>query len=369
MIFDPPAAPVAIVGEATAAPTRVAPRASIIVVNHNGRATIAACLESLLATAGAAAEIIVVDCGSTDGSPELITVQFPAARLIRAANLGFGGGNNLGAEQAAGEYLVFANPDTVAAPGWWQALVEALVADASIGLTTSRILLAGDLARLNAAGNDVHLTGLTLCRGLGRPAARFDRPATVGAVSGAAFAIRRELFRRLGGFDPGYFMYMEETDLSWRAQLAGYRCAYVPQSVIHHAYRLRLGSYKIYYQERNRYRLLLKSLRRRTLILLAPALLPAEAVAWGFVLLGDRRHWSGKLRAYRSLWAEWPELRRARREVQQRRAAPDRRLLEIMTARLDFAQTGHPRAARLAEWLFNPWFGLWRALLLRVVRW
>lgn len=364
MIFDPPAA----IGEATA-PARVALRASIIVVNHNGRATIAACLDSLIAAADETAEIIVVDCGSTDGSPELIEALYPSARLIRAANLGFGGGNNLGAAQAAGEYLVFANPDTVAAPGWWQALVEALETDESIGLTTSRILLADDPARLNAAGNDVHLTGLTLCRGLGRPAALFDRPATVGAVSGAAFAIRRELFRRLGGFDAGYFLYMEETDLSWRAQLAGYRCAYVPQSVIHHHYRLRLGPYKLYYQERNRYRLLLKSLRRRTLLLLAPALLLAEVVAWGFALLSGRRHWTGKLRAYGSLWAEWPELRRARRQVQQRRAAPDRRLLATTTARLDCAQTGHPRAARPAEWLFNPSFGLWRALLLRVVRW
>jgi GT2 family glycosyltransferase len=322
-----------------------------------------------VAAAGESAEIIVVDCGSTDGSPQLIAALFPSARLLRAANLGFGGGNNLGAQVAHGEFLAFANPDTVVSPGWWQALVEALAADAAIGLTTSRILLAGDPQRLNAAGNDVHLTGLTLCCGLGRPATRFDRPAAVGAVSGAAFAIRRELFRRLGGFDAGYFLYMEDTDLSWRARLAGYRCAYVPRSIVRHHYRRRPGPEKIFYQERNRYRLLLKSLRWRTLLLLAPALLLAEVVAWGFVLADGEGSWTGKLRAYVTVFAEWPEIRRLRRESQRRRAVPDRRLLEATTARLDFAQTGLGHAAVLAEVLFNPLFDAWRRLMLKVVCW
>jgi GT2 family glycosyltransferase len=344
-------------------------RASIIVVNHNGLATIAPCLASLIATADDTVEIIVVDCDSTDGSAGLIAGSFPSVRLIRAANLGFGGGNNLGAAHAGGEYLVFVNPDTTVTPGWWQALVEVLATDSSVVLVTSRILLADDHGRLNAAGNDVHLTGLTLCRGMGRPAVLFDRPATVGAVSGAAFAMRRDLFRELGGFDAGFFMYMEETDLSWRAQLAGYECRFIPQSLVYHHYRLRFGPHKIFYQERNRYRLLLKSLRWPTLWLLAPALLLAEVVAWGFVAVGARRHWPGKLRACRSVLAEWPDIRRLRRDLQRRRAAPDRRLLERMTGRLDFAQVGDGRTAWLADQLFNPLFYSWHRMMIKVVRW
>lgn len=344
-------------------------RVGIVVVNYNGMATIESCLSSLIETTNETVEIIVVDNGSTDGSAEFIAECFPSVTLIRADNLGFGGGNNLGVEYSNGEYLVFVNPDTLVTPGWWEALVDTLAADDHIGLATSRILLADDPAKLNTAGNDVHLTGLTLCRGMGQPATNFSEPATVGAVSGAAFAIRRELYQNLGGFDPGFFMYMEETDLSWRAQLVDYQCRYIPQSIIHHQYQLRFGPNKTYYQERNRYRMLLKNLRWRTLLLLVPALLLAELITWGYVVVGDRPNWTGKLRAYRSVFVEWAEIRRLRRGIQRDRTMPDRRLLEHMTSRLDFAQTGEGRAASLADKFFNPLFEAWRRFMLKVVRW
>lgn len=359
---------------AAAAPSTSRVCASIILVNFNGGATIGPCLESVEAALeserGETAEIIVVDNGSGDGSPEHIAASYPAITLVRSErNLGFGGGNNLGARVATGEFLVFVNPDTIVTPGWWQALVAALEADQSAGLATSRILLADEPDRLNTAGNDIHLTGLTLCRGMGRRSAEFDQPATVSAVSGAAFAVRRDLFQRLGGFDAAYFMYMEETDLSWRAQLAGYRCVYEPRSVVYHHYRLRFGPRKTFYQERNRYRLLLKTLKWPTLLLLLPALVLAEIVTWGFVLIGDRANWSGKLRAYGTLFAEWPDIRRQRRRTQRTRVVPDRRLLQVTNGRLDFSQTGDGRPAALAGAIFNPLFAAWRRVMLRLVGW
>lgn len=344
-------------------------RTSIVVVNYNAMPTIGPCLRSLVSTTDETTEIIVVDNGSTDGSAQLIAESFPSVKLIYATNLGFGGGNNLGAEHACGEYLVFVNPDTVVTPGWWQALVEALAADKNVGMTTSRILLAEDPARLNTAGNDVHLTGLTLCRGMGQPTTSYSEPATVGAISGAAFAIRRDLYYILGGFDAEFFMYMEETDLSLRAQLAGFQCRYIPQSIIHHHYQLRFGPNKTYYQERNRYRMLLKNLRWRTLLCLLPALLLAETVTWGYVVVGDRPNWTAKLRAYRSVFSDWPKIRQLRQDIQRHRIVPDRQLLEHITGRLDFAQTHNGSAARLADGLFNPLFEAWRRIMLKVVRW
>lgn len=343
---------------------------SIIVVNYNGADHIIPCLESLLATVDVATEIVVVDNCSTDSSDVLISSRFPSVTLVHSpANLGFGGGNNLGAEYASGNYLVFINPDTVVTPGWWEELVDPITSDPSVGLTTSRILLAHDPKRLNAAGNDIHFTGLTLCRGMGQLADEFMTMEQVGAVSGAAFAIRGDLYQRLGGFDADYFMYMEDTDLSWRVQLAGFRCLYVPKSVVYHHYQLRFGPNKTFYQERNRYRMLLKTLRWPTLLLLLPVLLLAEIITWGYVLVGDRQNWRGKLRAYGSLVSELPAVWRARQGVQRGRVASDRRLMEATTAQLDFAQTGDSRIASVAALIFNPLFAAWRWVLLGVVRW
>ncbi|MBN1954925.1 MAG: glycosyltransferase family 2 protein [Anaerolineae bacterium] len=345
-------------------------QASLIVVNYNDRDYLDACLASLLADGGPDYEVILVDNASTDGSADHVTRAFPTVRLIRnPSNAGFGAANNVGAREARGEYLVFVNPDTVVEAGWFRPLVAALEADPQAGLATSRILLLADRERINTCGNETHYTGLTLCRGMGLERERLAEPAVVGAVSGAAFAVRRELFHALGGFDEMFFLYMEDTDLSWRARLTGYRCLYVPQSVVYHDYTLRFGPLKTYYQERNRYAMLLKNLRWGTLFVLAPALLLAELVAWGFVLLRERSRWTNKLRAYAWVIQHWQQIAAQRRRVQSLRQVRDRELVAGSTYRLAFEQTGKGRIARLAHLLFDPCFFLLRRWALLVVWW
>jgi GT2 family glycosyltransferase len=344
-------------------------RASIIVINYNGRAYLATCLRSLLSTVGEQDEIIVVDNNSTDGSIDIVTA-FPTVEVVRSSvNRGFGDASNLGGRPASGRYLVFVNQDTIPAPGWLEALLRVLDRDPKVGLATSKILLLNDPDSINTAGNNIHLSGLTLCRGMGLPAEELDDPAPVGAASGAAFAIRRDLFFALGGFDADFFMYMEDTDISLRAQLAGYTCQYVPDSIVYHDYELRFGPNKTYYQELNRYLMYLKSLRWGTLLLLLPALLLAEIVTWGHALLEERGRRENKLRAYAFVGRHWPSIAAKRRETQSLRRVPDRLLLERMTFRLDFDQIRRDPAARLAGLFFDPLFWFWRRFLLIVLRW
>ena len=172
-----------------------------------------------------------------------------------------------------------------------------------------------DPERLNTCGCNIHVTGLTLCRGMGRARDTYVQRDEVGAISGAAFAIRAELFERLGGFDETMFLYLEDTDLSWRARLAGWQTVYVPDSLVLHDYELRITPLKVFWEERNRYLMLLKSLRWPTLLLLAPVYLLAEVITWAFVLLKDRHNIGNKLRAYGWVMASWSLIRRKRRET------------------------------------------------------
>lgn len=344
--------------------------ASVIIVNYNGRAYLENCLQALMDTAGDGVEVIVVDNGSNDGSSDRIADLFPEMLLIhRPNNLGYGGGNNLGAQQAHGRYLVFLNPDTVPTAGWLAALITALEDDPRAGLATSKVLFLDRPERVNTAGNNLHLTGLTLCRGLGRPVMVMDEPAVVGAVSGAAFAIRWDLFELLGGFDERFFMYMEDTDLSLRAQIAGYHCLYIPHSLIYHDYALHFGPQKSYYQERNRYLMLLKAFRWPTLFLLMPALALAEVVTWSYVLLQDRQNWTNKLRAYGYVLRHWRQIMVERHETQRLRQVPDRELLRRSVYRLDYAQAITGKVPRLAHLCFDPFFKFWHKLMLVITKW
>jgi GT2 family glycosyltransferase len=344
--------------------------ASVIVVNYNGGEQVLDCLHSLKTASGETAEIIVVDNASADGSAERIEAEFPAVKLLRSSeNLGYGGGNNLGARHAHSKYLAFLNPDTVVDAGWLEALVEALEGDRDAGMATARVLLRERPDTVNTCGNDVHISGLTQCRGLGQPCQAYNKPCEVGAVSGAAFLMRRELFERLGGFDASFFLYMEDTDLSLRARLAGQHILYVPNAVVYHNYRMHFGLRKIYYLERNRYLMLLKVFRWRTLLALLPGLLLAEAVTWGFVLGCEPFRLGNKIEAYTAFLGNWSALMRARGDVQTTRKIPDRTLLEISIYQLDFEQIAKYRTACLAHYLFDPLFHICRNLTMKVVHW
>jgi GT2 family glycosyltransferase len=248
-------------------------------------------------------------------------------------------------------------------------LITALEEDAQVGLATSKILLLADPERVNTCGNQVHFTGLTMCRGLGQNEKVFARPEEVDAVSGASFAIRRDLFDKIGGFDPSFFLYLEDTDLSWRARVAGYRCMYVPASVVYHDYALRFGPQKTFYQERNRYLMLLKNLRWPTLFILLPALLLAEVVTWGFALLRERSRLANKWRAYAWLVEHWAEVMASRRKVQELRTVRDRDLIGRFQYRLDFQQTADDRLARLAHLVFDSSFFVLHRLSMALIWW
>jgi hypothetical protein len=153
-------------------------------------------------------------------------------------------------------------------------------------------------------------------------------------------------------------MYVEDTDVSWRARLAGFRCLYVPDAIVKHAYQPSYSPTKAFYLDRNRHLMLLKNLSGATYLRLLPGLLLSEIVTGGFLVLRGPRYWSVKLRVYHWLWTQRSAIRIAHRRTQTQRRRSDQEIIGQMTYRLEFNQFANRTLSRMAEIMFHPIFWL-----------
>jgi N-acetylglucosaminyl-diphospho-decaprenol L-rhamnosyltransferase len=224
---------------------------SIIVVSFNTRELTLECLRSIYReTASVEFEAFVFDNASTDGSADAIAAQFPQVRLTRSGqNLGFATANNRCAAEASGEYLLLLNPDTEVLDD----AVGKLLAFARE--SPQRDVIGGRTLNDDRTLNPKSCWGRptlwsTLCHTIGLShlfrGNRWLDPEALGGwmrdsirevdiISGCLLMIRADLWRRLGGFDPQFFMYCEDADLCMRAKRAGARLLICPgATIIHH---------------------------------------------------------------------------------------------------------------------------------------
>src|SRR5574341_116206 len=200
-------------------------RASVILVTYQHRDTIGGCLDGLLPTLGSDDEVVVVDNASTDGTADVAAAYDGRVRVHRAgANGGFGAGANIGARLARGRAFVFLGVDTRPRAGWLDGLIGVLDETGGQALVGARVLLARRPDRVDAFGDDVHVSGIPTSRRWGMRADAGESTEEVPAVSGTCFAIAPDVYRRLDGFDERLFLYWEDVELSLRARLAGHRC-------------------------------------------------------------------------------------------------------------------------------------------------
>ncbi len=219
-----------------ALPVSAAPRASIIIPAHGKVAYTLACLRSIAAQPGAVPfEVIVVDDASADATVGHLARVGGLVTITNPVNLGFIGSCNAGAAKARGGILVFLNNDTLVTPGWLDALVRCLDEEPDAGLVGAKLVYPD--GRLQEAG------GIVFSDGSGWNYGRFDddtRPRytfrrDADYCSGAAIAIPRTLFQRLGGFDARFApAYYEDTDLAFAVRAAGRRVIYEPAALVVH---------------------------------------------------------------------------------------------------------------------------------------
>jgi GT2 family glycosyltransferase len=311
--------------------------------------------------------VVVVDNDSSDETAQNVEAEFPDVDVVRCGqNAGYGAGNNLGFARSQSRYVAVLNPDARPEKGWLRSLVRALDEHPAAALATSKVLLASDPSRVNACGNTVHLSGIAFCRGLNDDQHGHVRSESVPAVSGAAFIARRDALEAIGGFDERFFMYLEDTELSLRARLAGWDVVFAPRSRVVHEYELAIPATKFYYLERNRFFMLANIFDWRTLAALAPILLLTEIGVWSFALRTRRGLLNAKLSSYLAVIAGIPAALRQRRRVQAVRKVRDRDLLALLESALPVDVSGSTSGlTRIA----NACFAAYNVMLRRIVRW
>lgn len=260
------------------------------------------------------------------------------------------------------------NPDTLAEPDWLAELIKPLNKEPDITLTTSRILMYHRQDRINTCANITQYTGLAFCRGLDAPSGKYRKQQTVGAISGCSFAIRRTMLEQLDGFDPDFFLYLEDADLSWRVRFAGGRIVYVPTSVIYHKFKLSIAAWKHFYLERNRYLILTKNLSIKAIILLLPGLALSEVVTMGHAVLNGPEYVKSKFKAYGWMFQNIGLIRMKRRETLSGRKISEKEFFKQLDWRIPFEQVIEYRwMCWCANVLFNTFYRVHYWIVCRLI--
>jgi len=317
------------------------PRVTALVVAFGLEPELGDCLDAILASDGAIVDVVVIDNGDRSGHLRRFQGDPHVAIHVPASNLGFAGGCNAAAERATGDVLVLVNPD-VAVESSALAKLAAVASEPDVGIATASVRLADDPGLINSAGNPVHYLGLAWAGGHGEPASRHAERTTVASASGACCAIRADLWRDLGGFEPMYFAYHEDVELSLRCWQRGRSVVYVPDAIAVHHYEFSRNAAKNYLLERNRLVTVVTTYSAPTLLLIAGPLIALELAV---VALAAADGWLGsKLRGYSWLLTHLPALVARHRRLQRERSRSDSDLFGLFETRFEATNVPKVRA-------------------------
>jgi GT2 family glycosyltransferase len=324
-----------------------------VIPTHNGRHLLGPCLGALGRQSYRDFETVVVDDGSTDGSADHIRASYPEVRLVELGeNRGFSAAVNAGIRSSRSEYVALLNNDAEPEAGWLAALVGAADAPehARAALFASKMLSLQDRSILDGAGDALRWSGLPIRLGHGeKDRGQYEETRPVFGACAAAALYRRALFEEVGLFDEDFFAYCEDTDLSFRAQLAGRGCLYVPGAVVLHAGSASTGGKKsplgLRQGTRNGINLLVKNVPGGLLLKYSPLFVAGQLLR---VILTSaspakaRANLSGLAGAGRLL----PRMLEKRRGIQNHRKVPVAQVEKLLLRSFRMALKSRARSLR-----------------------
>ena len=218
------------------------PTVAVVILNYNGRNFIQQFLPSVLASSYVNKEIIVADNCSTDDSPDVLK-QFSNIKILMLdKNYGFAEGYNQALQRISADYYALLNSDVEVTPQWIEPIIQLMESDKKIAACQPKILSYKEkefFEYAGAAGGWLDTLGYPFSRGRifdehEKDLGQYNDNAEIFWATGAAMFLRASVFHEVNGFDNFFFAHMEEIDLCWRLQLAGYKIMCCPASVVYH---------------------------------------------------------------------------------------------------------------------------------------
>ena len=312
---------------------------SVVIPTWNHRDLLAECLASLTAQSRPPEEIVVVDDGSTDDSVAYVTREHPGVRLVRMEkNAGFCVAVNAGIRAATGDWVFLLNNDMTLAPDCLERLMDT-VEDGRAALIAPLVLFRDDPGTIYSAGDRQCVNGRPEAIGFRERLEGFQFPEQIFGVSGGAGLYRRDVFERVGLLDERFVAYYEDSDLNFRARLAGFDARFVCEAVAYHVGSASLVG-KTWWRSRQCFRnhalLVIKNFPLPLFVGSFPAIL-RERVHQARMLLSSARTEFGLLRAWVTLitaafdtLAAIPHCLRERRKIQGARRTAIEELARLM---------------------------------------
>lgn len=306
----------------------------VVIPNYNGRVFLGPCLASLREQTFRDFRVLMVDDGSTDDSVAFVREHYPEVEvLLLKLHKSFCCATNAGIRATAAPLVALLNNDTEVAPGWLEALYRTMIAYPDVGFCACKMLTYDDHSRIDSAGLFLRTDGVGRSIGYGWPdGPEFGTLQEVFGASGGAALHRRAMLNDIGLFDEDFVAYGEDLDLSFRAQLRGYKCLYVPDAVVYHHGSGSFGQespFKVYYSSRNMVALLIKNMPGFLILRHLPALLAAQLYQ---VIYFSTKGLAGPV--LRGKWAALAEMRKTlwkRRKIMASRRVSDGYISSILS--------------------------------------
>lgn len=298
---------------------------SVIIPNWNGIDLLKGCLPSLKNQSFQDFEIILVDNGSTDSSIPWTHMNYPEVIVIELKkNMGFSKAVNYGIKKAKGDLIALLNNDVVVDKNWLFELNRALSTH-QVDFCASKVLFLGKDNLINSCGDSYGVDGRARNIGfLEKDNGQYREKRLVFGASACASIYRKGLFNEIGLFDPDFFLVYEDVDFSFRAQLAGFKCLYVPEARAYHlgsVTRHLLDHMDVYYIAKNNLNVLIKNLPSQLFMKYIPFILKGQ--------IREARHFSsnGYLRYF--LWGKMGTLFQLLKMLYKRGRIQTKRMVSV----------------------------------------